>query len=1217
MYLCKKLHLLSPLSQPPVGLEALLKERLLVLDGAMGTMVQKYGLQEADYRGERFRNQAHTLKGCNDILSITQSELISDIHRKYLQAGADVIETNTFNANRFSLADYGLEDLAYEINASSARLARIVADEFSRIYPSQPRFVVGSVGPTGKTLSISPDMDDPSFRAVSFDEMAEAYAVQIKGLVDGGVHAVLIETIFDTLNAKAALFAAETVFDQLGRRVPLMISVTVSDLSGRTLSGQTLEAFFTSVSHAPLMSIGMNCALGAREMTPFLRELASLTGLHITAYPNAGLPNAEGGYDEKAEEMATIIRQWAEEGIVSMIGGCCGTTPAHIALLSAVARESTVKLRQQPAPVTRLSGLEPLVIGKDRVFVNIGERTNVAGSRKFARLIAEKKYEEALSVARQQAGAGAHMLDVNLDDGMLDALQEMEIFLKMLSTEPEIARLPVMIDSSRWEVIVAGLKCLQGKSVVNSISLKDGEKTFLERARFIRRMGAAVVVMAFDEEGQAVTFDHKIRVAARAFALLTEEAGFPAEDIIMDLNILTIGTGLDEHRNFALDYIRALQWTREHLPAVRTSGGISNLSFAFRGHDRIREAMHAVFLDHAIMAGLDMGIVNAGVLPLVEDMDPGFRELLEDLILNRRKDATERLIMFAEKIKGEESFAEPGRQEEWRNATIEVRLGTALQRGLTDYLEADLKEALKIFPGPLEIIAGPLMSAMNHIGDLFGSGRMFLPQVVKSARVMKKAVDILMPYLEAEKADPRELANKGVIIMATVKGDVHDIGKNIAGLIMSCNNYKVVDLGVMVPAAVIVEEALKHKADAVGLSGLITPSLDEMIQVARAMEEAGLRIPLLIGGATTSKKHTDLKIAPVYSGNVIHVKDAGQAAGILESLLHGKPPVRKEKVEEKQQHEGHETRQYLSIRQARAAALKFDWSRYACPIPAREGVFVIGDQPLAELVPLIDWTFFLHAWEIGGRYPEVFKDTVKGDEARKLIRDAEEMLQEIIEMNYLKAKAWFAILPANAFGDDVIIYDDDRRISEAGRLLFLRNQEAGSHNLCLADYIAPVGYPDHIGLFALTAGIGAAAKATEWAAGGDDYRSFMMLLLADRLAEAFAELLHQKIRKEFWAYDPDESLTCAELLGGKYRGIRPAPGYPACPDHEAKADIFRLLQIPDGGELSLTENHMMKPVASVCGYYFSHPDSKYFTTGLIGEDQLEDYRSRKLSKLKR
>jgi 5-methyltetrahydrofolate--homocysteine methyltransferase len=1217
MYLCKKLRVLNPLSQTPLSLEALLNERMLVLDGAMGTMVQQYGLQEADYRGERFRNHPHLLKGCNDVLSITQSELISDIHRKYLHAGADVIETNTFNANRFSLSDYGLEDLAYEINASSARLARIVADEFTRIYPSQPRFVVGSVGPTGKTLSISPDMNDPSFRAVSFDEMAEAYAVQIKGLVDGGVHAVLIETIFDTLNAKAALFAAETVFEQLERRVPLMISVTISDLSGRTLSGQTLKAFFASVSHAPLMSIGMNCALGAREMTPFLRELASFTDLHITAYPNAGLPNADGGYDEKAEEMAAIIRQWAEEGIVRMIGGCCGTTPEHIALLSSIAKETTVKARPKPAPVTILSGLEPLLIGADKVFINIGERTNVAGSRKFARLIAEKKYEEALSVARQQAEAGAHMLDVNLDDGMLDALREMEVFLKMLSTEPDIARLPVMIDSSRWEVIVAGLKCLQGKSVVNSISLKDGEKTFLERARFIRRMGAAVVVMAFDEEGQAVTYSHKIRIAERAFRLLTEEAGFPAEDIIIDLNILTIGTGLEEHRNFALDYIRALEWTRNHLPGVRTSGGISNLSFAFRGHDRIREAMHAVFLFHAIRAGLDMGIVNAGVLPLVDDLDPAFKELLEDLILNRRKDATERLIMFSGKMKDSEASAVNGRQDEWRETTVDVRLQTSLLRGLTDHLEEDLKEALKAYAGPLDIIAGPLMKSMNHIGGLFGSGKMFLPQVVKSARVMKKAVDILMPFIEAEKSDASELANKGVIIMATVKGDVHDIGKNIAGLIMSCNSYKVIDLGVMVPAAAIVDEAVKHRADAVGLSGLITPSLDEMILVARAMEEAGLKIPLLIGGATTSAKHTELKIAPEYSGKVVHVRDAGQAVGILESLLHGSPFEQPAETKSKAVSAESESRQYLSIEQARQAAVRIDWSHYACPIPASEGIFAIHDQPLADLLPLIDWTFFLHAWEIGGRYPLVLKDPVKGDEARKLIQDAEEMLGEIIDRRYLKAKAYFAILPANADSDDVIVYEDDRRISESGKLLFLRNQEAGSHNLCLADYIAPMGYPDHIGLFAVTAGIGAANLASEWAAGGDDYRSFMLLLLADRLAEAFAELLHQKVRTEFWAYDPEESLTTAEILGSKYRGIRPAPGYPACPDHEAKADIFRLLRIPAGGDLSLTQNYMMNPVASICGYYFSHPDSRYFTTGLIGDDQLADYRRRKLSKMNR
>lgn len=1194
-----------------------IKKRVLVLDGAMGTMIQRHGLMEEDYRGARFSKHPFPLKGCNEVLSLTRHELISDIHREYLHAGADIIETNTFNATRISLKDYGMEAFAYEINAASARWARIVADEFSRLYPMQPRFVVGSIGPTGKTLSISPDVNNPAFRAVSFNEMAEAYAEQVKGLMDGGVHALLVETIFDTLNAKAALFAIRKVFDELERTVPVMLSLTISDASGRTLSGQTLEAFLISVSHFPLFSLGLNCALGASEMTPYLRRIKKQLGCYISAYPNAGFPNPMGGYDEKPEEMDAVLQGWLQTGLVHIIGGCCGTTPEHIRLFAASAKDAPAPVLGTVQAVSRLSGLEPLQIDKESNFIQVGERTNVAGSRKFARLIAEKKYEEALSIARHQVEAGAHILDVNMDDGLLDAESEMRIFLQMLSTEPDIAKVPVMIDSSRWEVIEAGLQCLQGKSIVNSISLKEGEKVFLERAKKIKQYGAAVVVMAFDEEGQATSYINKINICRRAYDLLITKAGFAAEDIYFDPNVLTLATGMEAHNAFGVDYIEAIRWIKINLPGAKTSGGISNLSYAFRGNNQVRAALHAVFLYHAINAGLDMGIVNAAELPAYDDIEPELRHLAEAVVLNKQPEAAEQLIAWA--AQHQETSQQQQQMEQWRLAPVSERIQWALYKGITEYLEEDLEGLLPQFPSALAIIEGPLMDAMNKVGELFGQGKMFLPQVVKSARVMKRAVELLMPRILAEKAISGASARKPVLVMATVKGDVHDIGKNISGLVLACNNYEVIDLGVMVPAQQIVEAAINEHADAIGLSGLITPSLEEMVAVAEEMERAGLKIPLIIGGATTSEKHTALKIAPVYSGRVVHVKDAAKAVGVINQLLsadvfqHEIAASQQQQLREQSQH-AIEQRVMIPFNEACSKAFPINWSTYHFPIPRFEGVKFLQVRALDTLIPFIDWTYFFYAWDIPGKYPEILTHPEKGAEASKLFADANAMLDEICNDQSIVPCGVFGIFPANAAGEAVSVFSDDFRKETIGNLYFLRSQQqlqGQEYHKCLADYIAPEGYPDHIGLFAVTAGKNIVEKAKALAAKGDEYRSFLLLTLADRLAEALAETLHYKIRTEYWAYEENASLEISALLQGKYIGIRPAPGYPACPDHSEKATIFKLLNVAQQTGITLTESFAMDPVASICGYYFSHPQSRYFEVGPVMPDQLEVYAKQK------
>jgi len=1198
-------------------LTEIVQQRVLVLDGAMGTMIQRHGLMEEDYRGARFSKHPSDLKGCNEVLSLTRHELISEIHREYLHAGADIVETNTFNATRLSLKDYGLEEYAYEINAASARWARIVADEFTRLYPAQPRFVVGSIGPTGKTLSISPDVDNPASRSISFTELADAYEEQVKGLMDGGVHALLVETIFDTLNAKAALFAISKVFEETEKTVPVMLSVTVSDASGRTLSGQTLEAFLVSVSHFPLFSVGLNCALGAAEMTPYLKRIRKQLPCYISAYPNAGLPNPMGGYDETAEEMDSVVEGWLQSGLVNIIGGCCGTTPEHIRLLAASAKSVIPPVIPEVRSLSMLSGLEPLQIGEGSNFIQIGERTNVAGSRKFARLIAEKKYEEALSVARHQVDAGAHILDVNMDDGLLDATFEMRNFLLMLSTEPDIARVPVMIDSSRWEVIEAGLQCLQGKSIVNSISLKEGPAVFLERARTIRRYGAAVVVMAFDEEGQATSYFRKISICKRAYDLLVKEAGFPPQDIYFDVNVLTIATGIEEHNAFAVDFIEAVRWIKQNLPGAKTSGGISNLSFAFRGHNTLRNALHAVFLYHAINAGLDMGIVNAAELPLYDEIPEDLRLLAEEVILNSRKEAAEQLIEWASQNHDQGPQAAQG--ERWRTAPLNERIQWSLMKGITEYLPEDLDLLRKELPTAISVIEGPLMDAMNHVGELFGKGKMFLPQVVKSARVMKKAVEFLMPYVEKEKKNTNAPSHQKTIVMATVKGDVHDIGKNIAGLILACNNYNIIDLGVMVPAATIVETALLHHADAVGLSGLITPSLEEMVAVAEEMERAGLRIPLIIGGATTSERHTALKIAPVYSGPVLHVHDAGKAVGIISTQLSaetqssGQYHEKLEHIREQAQ-EAMAKRHLVSYEEACLHPLKINWSAYHFPIPKFEGVKTLKVSNLQMLIPFIDWTFFFYAWDMPGKYPAVLDHPEKGEEARELLAEARSMLNNAEIASLFDPAAVFGIFPASAHGEEVRIYTNDLREEVRETLYFLRNQEirdGHEDHPCLADYIAPEGYPDYIGLFAVTAGRAVVEKAKAWAAAGDEYRSFLLLTIADRIAEAFAEVLHLKVRTEYWAYSTEKAPEVGELFKGHFPGIRPAPGYPSSPDHSETATIFSLLDVTGQTGITLTETFAMDPVASVCGYYFSHPESRYFSVGPIANDQLELYAKRK------
>jgi 5-methyltetrahydrofolate--homocysteine methyltransferase len=1198
-------------------LEQLFATRIPVLDGAMGTMLQRYRLTEADFRGERFAAHPKDLRGNSDLLSLTRPDVVRAIHEAYLEAGADLIETNTFTATTIAQDDYELAHLARELNVASTRLAREAADAWTAKNPARPRYVLGSIGPLNRTLSLSPDVNDPGFRAVTFDAVRAAYAEQVEGLIDGGADGLLVETIFDTLNAKAAIVAIEDVFEARGLRLPLFISVTITDLSGRTLSGQTLEAFLISVAHARPLTIGINCALGGREMRPFVEELARLSPFPVMIYPNAGLPNAFGAYDETPEMTAAILREFAELGWLNGAGGCCGTSPDHIRAIVTALEGVTPRSRPAATPLTTMScyaGLEPYVIRPETNFAMIGERTNITGSKKFEKLIKSENYEEALSVARQQVEGGANIIDVNMDEGLIDGVAAMTRFLNLIASEPDIARVPLMVDSSKFEVIEAGLKCLQGKAIVNSISLKEGEEAFLAQARRVRRYGAAVVVMCFDETGQAVTVEHKVAIAERSYRLLTEQAGFPAGDIIFDPNILAIATGIEEHDDYGVAFIEATREIKARLPGVRISGGVSNLSFSFRGNDTVREAMHACFLYHAIRAGMDMGIVNAGQLAVYDEIAPELLERVEDVVLNRRSDATERLVAFAETVKARGKVDREA--DAWRSWPVGQRLAHALVTGDVTHIEADTEEARVSLGRPLAVIEGPLMDGMRVVGDLFGAGKMFLPQVVKSARAMKKAVAWLQPYMEAEAAEGAA-KTRGTVLMATVKGDVHDIGKNIVSVVLRCNNYEVVDLGVMVPGARVLEEAKRVKADIIGLSGLITPSLDEMVHVATEMQRQGFTVPLLIGGATTSRKHTAVKISPVYStGPVVHVLDASRASGVVTSLLSTGPErgafletLEADYVEDRRRHGNRQAAALVPIEAARAAAPKLT---HAPARPSWTGERLLDAIPLAELVPYIDWAPFFHAWELHGSFPAILDDTVVGEAARELYANGTALLERIVAEGWLTAKAVVGLLPANREGDDLIVWTDETRATVRARLPMLRQQRERPGDdatyTSLADFLAPVGTPDWLGMFAVTAGHGVDVHASRLEAEGDDYSAILVKALADRLAEAGAEWLHREIRRAW--YVPDEELAVTELHREKYLGVRPAPGYPACPDHTDKSTIFALLGAERAG-MALTEHLAMTPAASVSGFYFAHPDSHYFTIGPVGRDQLTDYARRK------
>ncbi len=1199
-------------------LEELLLTRILILDGAMGTMIQAHHLEEADFRGRQFARHPKDLKGCNDLLCLTQPELILDIHRQYFEAGADIAETNTFNAQSISLADYALEAEVYALNRAAAELARRAADEFTARDPEKPRFVAGSIGPTNRTASLSPDVNDPGFRAVTFDELAAAYREQIRGLIDGGVDILLPETTFDTLNLKACLFAISEFLEERGVDVPVMISATITDASGRTLSGQTVEAFWNSVSHFPALSVGLNCALGADRMRPYLEELARIAPCFVSCHPNAGLPNEFGAYDETPEHMQRLLGEFAEYGWLNIVGGCCGTAPAHIRAIADAIRDRPPRVRPQIAPLSRLSGLEPLTMGTGGNFVIVGERTNVTGSRKFARLVRSGDYEGALEVARDQVQGGANVLDVNMDDALLDGEKAMTTFLHLIAAEPEIARIPVMIDSSKWSVIEAGLKCVQGKSIVNSISLKEGEAAFLKQARLCRRYGAAVIVMAFDEEGQAVDADRKLEIARRAVALLTDEVGFPPEDIFIDANILTVGTGLEEHANYAVEFIEAVRRIKKECPGVKTSGGVSNVSFSFRGNETVRRAMNAAFLYHAIRAGLDMGIVNAGQLDVYEEIDKNLLVHVEDVLFNRRPDATERLVAFAETVVAKGKSVE--KDESWRRQPVEARLSHALVNGIVDYIEADTEEARIKLGRPLGVIQGPLMDGMNVVGELFGSGRMFLPQVVKSARVMKKAVAYLTPFLEAEKAASAGPQHRGRVVLATVKGDVHDIGKNIVGVVLRCNNFDVIDLGVMVPADRILDAAAEKRADIVGLSGLITPSLDEMVHVAREMQRREMRIPLLIGGATTSAKHTAVKIAPNYSEPVVHGLDASVTVPAVENLLdpEKKPDFVRKNIEA-QQHDRQtfaERQQKVLVPYAEALARRFrtEWQSVPIDRPAFCGCRVI-EPPLTDLVPFVDWSPFFQTWELRGKYPRIFEDPRVGSEARRLFDDAQRLLARIIEEKAITARGVYGFWPAQSDGDDVVLYADETRRTEVARFPMLRQQWERKGQVdfrSLADYVAPIssGRADYVGGFAVTAGIGCDRLVERFERDHDDYHAIMTKALADRLAEAFAEMLHRRVRIQ-WGYGKDESLSNEDLIAEKYRGIRPAFGYAACPDHTEKGRLFALLDATANTGITLTESFAMWPAASVSGLYFAHPQARYFSVDRISRDQVESYAARK------
>jgi 5-methyltetrahydrofolate--homocysteine methyltransferase len=1200
-------------------IELALDSRILVLDGAMGTMIQMHNLSESDFRGTKFQQHACDVKGNNDLLSLTQPQIIEDIHCQYLEAGADIIETNTFNSNAISLADYHMESLAYDLNLAGAQVAKRAVDRVQADNPDRDCWVAGALGPTNRTASMSPDVNNPAFRAVTFDELAKAYYDQVRGLVEGGVDLLLVETIFDTLNAKAALCAIAQYCEEIHRQVPIMASVTITDLSGRTLSGQLIEAFWNSISHANLLSVGINCALGAKQMRPFIEELSNIAPVYISCYPNAGLPNAFGGFDETPERMGDDLGDFASQGWLNIVGGCCGSTPQHIQAIARAVRAYGPHQKVSVPRATRLSGLEPLTIRPETNFVNIGERTNVTGSPKFAKLILNGNLEKALEVARQQVEGGAQIIDVNMDEGMLDSEAAMVTFVNLVGSEPDIARVPLMVDSSKWSVIEKGLKCLQGKGVVNSISLKEGADKFKEQARAIRRYGAAVVVMAFDETGQADTIERKVAICTRAYRMLTEEIGFPPEDIIFDPNILTVATGMEEHNAYAVNFIEATRQIKSMLPYCKVSGGVSNISFSFRGNNAVREAMHTAFLYHAIQAGLDMGIVNAGQLGVYEEIPKELLELVEDVLLNRRPDATERLVSFAETVKQQDKSVT--RDEAWRQGTVEERLSHAMVKGVVEYIDADVEEARQKFNKPLDVIEGPLMDGMNIVGELFGSGKMFLPQVVKSARVMKKAVAYLLPFMEAEKGKG-DNKSQGKILLATVKGDVHDIGKNIVGVVLACNNYEVIDLGVMVPCDKILQTARNEQVDLIGLSGLITPSLDEMVHNAREMKREEFTIPLLIGGATTSKAHTAVKIAPAYSSPVVHVLDASLAVNVVRKLMSKEDKSSfVEKVLAQQQHtrDAHESKKtaksMLSLEEARKRRLQIDWEKSDIPTPSFLGARVIDELALETLVPVIDWSPFFHTWQLRGKYPQIFEDATVGPKAVELFEDAQRLLQDIMANQLLTAKGVYGFFPANSHDDDILVYTDDSRVSVAKTFHTLRQQierPKGESNIALADFLAPdsSGRKDYIGGFAVTTGIGIEALCQRFEKDHDDYNAIMVKALADRLAEAFAEWLHREVRRE-WGYGLEESLSNQDLIQEKYRGIRPAPGYPACPDHTEKQTLFDLLDVEKAIGIHLTESYAMYPASSVSGLYFSHSQAKYFSVGKLLPDQIQDYASRK------
>lgn len=1250
-----------------INIREVLKHRILILDGAMGTMIQRYKLEDYDYRGERFKDWSHDVKGNNDLLSLTRPDVIREIHAAYFEAGADIAETNTFSGTTIAMADYGMEELVYELNYESARIAREVADEYTAKNPDKPRFVAGSMGPTNRTASLSPDVNNPGYRAVSFDQLVEAYYEQIKGLTDGGSDILLVETVFDTLNAKAALFAIDKFFvdarngkvERLatwrnieGESLPIMVSGTITDASGRTLSGQTTEAFLTSVSHLPLLSVGINCALGADLMRPYVQILANESPFFTSAHPNAGLPNEMGEYDESPEQMGEVIDGFLKDSLVNIIGGCCGTTPAHIKVIADLAAKHQPRLLPERETVMKLSGLEPVKVTKLTNFVNIGERCNVTGSKKFARLIRESKYDEALSIAREQVESGAQVIDVNLDEGMIDGVEAMKTFLNLIAAEPDISKVPLMIDSSKWEVIESGLKCVQGKSIVNSISLKEGKEKFIESAKTVLRYGAATVVMAFDETGQADNFERRKEICERAYRILVDEVGFPAEDIIFDPNILTVATGMEEHNNYAVDFINAVRWIKENLPYAKVSGGVSNVSFSFRGNEPVREAIHTAFLYHAIKAGLDMGIVNAGQIGIYDEIPKDVLELVEDVLLNRRPDSTERLVAYAETVK-DKGKTQSGPDLSWRELPVKERISHALVKGLSDFIDEDVEECRHMFDRPLEVIEGPLMDGMSIVGDLFGEGKMFLPQVVKSARVMKKAVAYLQPFIEAEKS---ESSSAGKILLATVKGDVHDIGKNIVGVVLGCNNYEIIDLGVMVPLDKILAAAEEHKVDIIGLSGLITPSLDEMVSVAKEMERRKMTTPLLIGGATTSRIHTAVKIDPSYSGPVIHVLDASRSVPVAGKLIQSDVSQQQVLVDIKAEYaklrDDHSkrggTKEHLPIEKARENKAPIDWTNFKATKPQFLGTRIFDDYDLADISKYIDWTPFFQTWQLHGKYPQIFDDKVVGGEAMKLYEDAAVLLGEIIRDKELKAKAVIGFWPANSIQDDVILHHFEENVkevscerhgshqhieykiskgigekSDAGELIadnmavlhHLRQQTVKAKNLpnyCLSDFIAPLesGHTDYIGGFAVTAGVGIEPLLEKFEKDNDDYNSIMVKALADRLVEALAELMHERVRKEFWGYAAGESFSNEDLIKESYMGIRPAPGYPACPDHTEKSKLFELLGAEDIG-ITLTESYAMYPASSVSGWYFSHPESRYFPVGKVHKDQVVDYAARK------